>query len=78
MAPEVIRNEPYSEKADVWSFGVVVWELLTRRVPFEGMEPLAVAYHIGTGSLKVSSSVLSSERDCCLCFLKLLTQAFLS
>ena len=53
MAPEVIRNEPYSEKADVWSFGVVVWELLTRRVPFEGMEPLAVAYHIGTGSLKV-------------------------
>ncbi|NXT25223.1 M3K12 kinase, partial [Syrrhaptes paradoxus] len=29
MAPEVIRNEPVSEKVDIWSFGVVLWELLT-------------------------------------------------
>lgn len=25
MAPEVIRNEPCSEKVDIWSFGVVLW-----------------------------------------------------
>ncbi|KAA0200246.1 hypothetical protein HAZT_HAZT008319 [Hyalella azteca] len=26
MAPEVIRNEPCSEKVDIWSFGVVLWQ----------------------------------------------------
>ncbi|NWH74494.1 M3K13 kinase, partial [Psilopogon haemacephalus] len=33
MAPEVIRNEPVSEKVDIWSFGVVLWELLTGEIP---------------------------------------------
>ncbi|QQP36238.1 Mitogen-activated protein kinase kinase kinase [Caligus rogercresseyi] len=31
--PEVIRNEPCSEKVDIWSFGVCLWELLTCEVP---------------------------------------------
>ena len=34
MAPEVIRHEPYSEKVDVWSYGVVIWELLTQQRPY--------------------------------------------
>jgi serine/threonine protein kinase len=32
MAPEVIEHKPYDEKADVFSFGVVMWELLTSKV----------------------------------------------
>lgn len=27
MAPEMLRCEDYDEKADVWSFGVVLWEV---------------------------------------------------
>ena len=34
MAPEVIRHEPYSEKVDIWSYGVVIWELLTQERPY--------------------------------------------
>lgn len=34
MAPEVIRHEPYSEKVDVWSYGVVIWELLNQERPY--------------------------------------------
>jgi serine/threonine protein kinase len=32
MAPEVIEHKPYDERADVFSFGVVLWELLTCKV----------------------------------------------
>ena len=35
LAPEVIKNLPYSTKADVYSFGIILWELHTCKVPFE-------------------------------------------
>ncbi|POM73144.1 TKL protein kinase [Phytophthora palmivora] len=43
MAPEVIRHEPYSSKADVYSFAVVLWELLAKDVPFKGQTPMQTA-----------------------------------
>ncbi|RLN70661.1 hypothetical protein BBJ28_00012388 [Nothophytophthora sp. Chile5] len=43
MAPEVIRHEPYSTKADVYSYGVVLWELLAKDVPFRGQTPMQTA-----------------------------------
>lgn len=33
MAPEVIWGEVYDERADVFSFGVVLWEIIYRKVP---------------------------------------------
>jgi len=36
-APEVLLGKPYSHKCDVWSYGVVCWELLTALVPFDGL-----------------------------------------
>jgi serine/threonine protein kinase/ABC-type phosphate transport system substrate-binding protein len=33
-APEIIRGEAYSEKADIYSLGIVMWEVLTRRRPY--------------------------------------------
>uniref|UniRef100_A0A1D1Z628 non-specific serine/threonine protein kinase n=1 Tax=Anthurium amnicola TaxID=1678845 RepID=A0A1D1Z628_9ARAE len=43
MAPEVIEHKPYDHKADVFSFGVVLWELLTARLPYEYITPLQAA-----------------------------------
>jgi serine/threonine-protein kinase TNNI3K len=34
MAPEVIRCEPYNEKCDVYSFGVILNELLIGKHPY--------------------------------------------
>ena len=34
MAPEMLRHEPCSEKVDVWSYGVLLWEMLTQEKPY--------------------------------------------
>lgn len=51
MAPEVIRNEPCSEKVDVWSFGVLLWELLTGEMPYRDVDSSAVIWGVGSNSL---------------------------
>uniref|UniRef100_A0A0D9WYQ8 Protein kinase domain-containing protein n=1 Tax=Leersia perrieri TaxID=77586 RepID=A0A0D9WYQ8_9ORYZ len=43
MAPEVIEHVPYDQRADVFSFGIVIWELLTGKLPYEDMTPLQAA-----------------------------------
>lgn len=47
MAPEVLRNEPSNEKCDVYSFGVILWELATLRMPWHGMNPMQVVGAVG-------------------------------
>ncbi|XP_048619550.1 serine/threonine-protein kinase STY8 isoform X1 [Brassica napus] len=43
MAPEVIEHKPYSHKADVFSYGIVIWELLTGHIPYAYLTPLQAA-----------------------------------
>ena len=49
MAPEVIRHESYSSNADVYSFGICLWQLITREVPFANMTPIQAAYAVAEG-----------------------------
>eukprot|EP00003_Mantamonas_plastica_P011703 TRINITY_DN2150_c0_g2_i3.p1 TRINITY_DN2150_c0_g2~~TRINITY_DN2150_c0_g2_i3.p1 ORF type:complete len:145 (-),score=31.01 TRINITY_DN2150_c0_g2_i3:42-476(-) len=52
MAPEVLRNENYNESADVYSYGMVLWEMVTEAIPYAGQHPLQVAIQIATQGLK--------------------------
>ena len=39
MAPEVFKSEQYTTKADVYSYGVVLWEIICREPPFKNLRP---------------------------------------
>ncbi|KAL3363515.1 hypothetical protein AABB24_012671, partial [Solanum stoloniferum] len=46
MAPEMIQHRPYTQKVDVYSFGIVLWELLTGMLPFQNMTAVQAAFAV--------------------------------
>ena len=41
-SPELLREQKYSFKSDIWSFGIVCIEILTRNIPYPQMKPIDV------------------------------------
>ena len=44
--PQIVQNSPYNEKADIWSFGCIAYELMSLKAPFSGNNPLFLAKNI--------------------------------
>ena len=78
MAPEVIRQSGHGRKADIWSVGATVIEMLTAKHPWPNLpRNLSALFHIATSDSppplpKALQSTLSAELidfvyNCCLC-----------
>ena len=60
---KVLQNKPISKQCDVYSYAIVVWELLTHKIPFEDI----------TDSFKIGLKVVANkEVSVCLDYLQLL------
>ena len=46
MPPEMLKNQPYTEKADVYSYGLVLYEICTGKLPFAGMTPQEISVRV--------------------------------
>lgn len=49
MPPELLCEGKMSKAVDVWSFGVVLWEMFVGRPPYAGLSHSQVLHTIGTG-----------------------------
>ncbi|CAL8468355.1 g7895 [Coccomyxa elongata] len=52
MAPELVSDPDHvSEKADVWSLGMVLWEMLTLQAPFQSLAPQQIIAGLMVGNM---------------------------
>ncbi|PXF48035.1 Serine/threonine-protein kinase HT1 [Gracilariopsis chorda] len=54
MSPNVIRRECYEKQDDTYSFGVLLFEIFTGSVPFEGMGATQVMFQVASSGLRPS------------------------
>lgn len=59
-APEVLKGEPFNERADVYSYGVILWEIATRARPFHGMMPHQVMAAVGFNNQQLPREPLAT------------------
>ena len=65
MAPEILGYQKYDAKADLWSVGTILYELLVGRPPFTGVNPMQLLRNIERSDAKIPSKVANAlSREC--------------
>ena len=46
MSPEFLTNQQYTEKCDIWSLGVIIYQLAAMEMPFQAENEMKLAKKI--------------------------------
>ena len=52
LAPEVFKDLKLSKASDVYSYGIVLWEMLTCEIPYKGLQGPHVMFKVGTENIR--------------------------
>jgi len=58
MPPERLLQEETDESCDIYSFGVILWELGSRKMPWQGLSPVELVARVGHAEERLSLDVL--------------------
>lgn len=53
MPPEALKDRIYSVKTDIWSFGVVIWEVICRSEPYPEYDAVQASSRVVYEGLRV-------------------------
>jgi len=71
MAPECLVNRVYSSKSDVYSYGITLWEIITKEEPWPDLEPITAAINVVE-----KGAILPIPVDCPLPFANIMKQCW--
>merc|ERR1712187_788536 len=64
MAPEIFRNQKYTETVDVFAYGTMLWEAMVVDIPFANLDPSDIRERVLQGQmLAIPASVPNAVRD---------------
>jgi NIMA (never in mitosis gene a)-related kinase len=61
LSPEIIENKPYNFKSDIWSLGILLYEIMARKQPFSGGNLHLLAMQIVRGAYGALPDCYSQE-----------------
>ena len=63
MAPEILNGEDYTNKCDLWSLGVIIYQLYTRKFPYNGNVEIAILNDIEQKGLSVLDVINENDQN---------------
>ena len=61
LSPEIIKNKPYNFKSDIWSLGIILYEMCALKPPFNGANIHMLAMQIVRGAVPQLPATFSYE-----------------
>lgn len=62
MAPQILLHEKYTSKCDIWSLGIIYYQLLFGKIPWAPCKDSELAYKIKTTPLTFPQSITPKSR----------------
>ena len=66
MAPEILQSHKYDAKADLWSVGTILYELVVGRPPFNGSNHVALLHNIQRHDAKIPDPIAQHLSPACI------------
>ena len=57
MAPELFLKRKYDQSVDVFAFGSLLWEIINREVPYDGLDPSDISQKVIKGEKLRDSNI---------------------
>jgi len=63
MAPEILNDEKYNNKCDLWSLGIIIYQLYTKNFPYKGTVENAILKQIKQKGLSVLNAIDPKDKN---------------